>query len=202
MNILKSKWLIVLVLGAISYIGTTLFLLNKFPLKPIKSEKDYPIVGNLENKHASWNFYNPELDQLIADLTREKEILDKRAQELKDLETRVKAEHAELLQLTQTVWQLRQDFEKDIVKIKEEEVSNLKKLAKIYSTMSPEGAAKIMAELPDDMIVKVLVFMKESESAQILEVLGKSSSTEAKRVAMITEMLRLASQKVATNKTI
>jgi flagellar motility protein MotE (MotC chaperone) len=128
--------------------------------------------------------------------------LDKRAQELKDLETRVKAEHAELLQLTQTVWQLRQDFEKDIVKIKEEEVSNLKKLAKIYSTMSPEGAAKIMAELPDDMIVKVLVFMKESESAQILEVLGKSSSTEAKRVAMITEMLRLASQKVATNKTI
>lgn len=195
MKFLKSKWLIIIIAGAVSYIGTTLFLLTRANLNPLKQKENVQFVGSYENIRASWNFHNPELDQLIDELKKEKVNLAGRQKELNELELRLKTEYAELLQLTQTVWQLKQDFDREVIKVKEDEQSNLKKLARIYSTMAPDNAAKILNELTDEMIVKVLVFMKESESAPILEAMGKNNPADTKRAALITEKLRLASQK-------
>ncbi len=197
---MQSKWLLIIICGAVSYIATTFFLLKRINLGPTPKTDDYHVLGSYDNLKASWNFHNPELEQLVSELKREKEALAERQRELNDLELRIKTEHAELLQLTQTIWQLQRDFEQDVIKISEEETSNLKKLSKIYSTMTPDAAAKILAELTDEMIVKILVFMKESETAPILEALGKNDPKDTKRVAILTEKLRLATKNNSVSK--
>ncbi|MGC8744152.1 MAG: MotE family protein [Verrucomicrobiia bacterium] len=194
MKFLQSKWLLIIAAGAISYIATTLILLNKIHFGQNQNSDETHIVGSYENAKASWNFFNPELEQLVGELKREKEALSNRQNELNEMEIRIKTEYAELLQLTQTVYQLQRDFEQDVIKINEEESENLKKLSKIYSTMTPDSAAKILAQLTDEVIVKILVFMKESESAPIIEALGKIDPNNSKRAAIITEKLRMASK--------
>jgi hypothetical protein len=57
--------------------------------------------------------------------------------------------------------------------------------------MTPDGAASILKEMTTDQMVKILVFMKESETGPLLEMLAKTGPDEARRVAEITERLRL-----------
>ena len=75
-------------------------------------------------------------------------------------------------------------------RVKEEEAPNLKKLARLYSTMSIEGASAILRELDDAVVVKVMSFMKEDQSAPLLEAMAREGETQAKRAANIAEALR------------
>ena len=142
---------------------------------------------------VGWDFSNPEIDQLIAELKMEKEGLALREQQLKELATRLAAERSEINQTTQAVNRLEKEFDERIVRVRDEETANLKKLAKTYAAMSPEGAATILKQMEDDQIVKILVFIKEGDSAPILEAFAKSGEADAKRVAMISERVRVAS---------
>jgi len=90
------------------------------------------------------------------------------------------------------VHQLQADFDQNIVRVTEEETGNLKKLAKIYSAMAPDSAANIFAELEDVAVVKIMVFMKEQDTAAVLESLSKKGKAEAMRAAALSEHLRLA----------
>jgi len=130
---------------------------------------------------------------LIAELKMEKEGLALREQQLKELATRLAAERSEINQTTQAVNRLEKEFDERIVRVREEETANLKKLAKTYAAMSAEGAAAILKQMEDDQIVKILVFIKEGDSAPILEAFAKSGEADAKRVAMISERVRVAS---------
>ncbi len=141
---------------------------------------------------ASWEFTNPEADQLIAELKVEKKSLEKKEQQLNELAVRLDAERAEINQATQAVHQLQVDFDKNVVRVRDEEIANLKKLAKVYAAMAPDSAASVLAEMDDSAIVKILVFMKEDETAAVLESLAKKSPTDAKRVANLSESLRLS----------
>ena len=134
---------------------------------------------------------------LISELKKEKETLAAKEKELKDLALRLQTERAELGQITQTVQQLQADFDQNITRVRDEEAANLKKLAKTYSAMTPDGAATIFKALEDPTVVKVMTFMKESETAPILEIMAKQSDAQAKRVAGLLERLRLA---VSNNK--
>ena len=93
--------------------------------------------------------------------------------------------------MTQTVYRLRQDLEATVSRVTEEEAVNLKRLAKVYAAMSPAGAARILKEMDDDQIVKILALMKEAESAPILEGFGQGEKQEAKRAATLSNRLRL-----------
>ena len=75
-------------------------------------------------------------------------------------------------------------------RIKEDEAGNLKKLAKMYASMEPAGAAKILRELDDAVVVKILTLLKEPETAQILESFTRMGEAETKRAAALTEHLR------------
>jgi hypothetical protein len=66
--------------------------------------------------------------------------------------------------------------------------------------MTPEGAALIMKQMEDDQIVKFMVFMKDGETAPLLESFAKLGDTEAKRAAAISERLRTAIYRSATPK--
>jgi flagellar motility protein MotE (MotC chaperone) len=188
-KILQSNWMCA-VIGAISYLVTTVLV---WPAPHVPARLARATIGRgMGAPDASWNFWNPEVDQLIADLQVQKRTLASRQQELSDWAGRLEVERQEISAITQTVARLQQDFDQQVVRVRETETTNLKKLAKIYSAMSPDGATTILKELPDEQVVKILMFMKDTETAPILELLAKQGQGEARRAAMITERLRLA----------
>lgn len=173
-------------------LGGLSFLLTMFAVieKPLKASAT-PVEHTPEQKVAGfWDRHNPETDQLLKEIQTEREYLTKKAAELRDLETRLAAERAEINQITQRVAQLQFEFDQTIIRIKEEEVPNLKKLARLYSTMSIEGASAIIRELDDLVVVKLMSFMKEDQSAPLLEAMAREGETQAKRAANIAEALR------------
>ena len=139
----------------------------------------------------SWNYQNPELNEVLAELERERQAVHTRAAELDALEARLKSERQEICGVTQTVWQLRADLDSMVNNVTEAETANLKKLAKVYSSMAPENAGRILKEMDDSQIVKILAVMKETDSARILENMGQGAEEQAKRAALLSNRLRL-----------
>ncbi len=193
MRLFQSPWT-ASSLGVIVYLAV--FVMAWKP--PAIPEED-PGAAAPSAAGPSWSFQNPEVDLLIGELKREKEAVAAREKELKELAERLRIEHAELLQLTQAVQQVQAEFDQNITRVRAEEAANLKRLAKTYAAMSPAGAASVLKAMDDSTVVKVLLFMKDSETAAVLEVLAKQSPADAKRAAAISERLRLSLSEPAKN---
>jgi flagellar motility protein MotE (MotC chaperone) len=131
------------------------------------------------------------MSRILAEIKEEREALQKRASQLDDLQARLNAERQEIGVVTQTVYRLRAELDETVTRVKQEESANLKKLAKVYASMSPEGAGRILRVMDDAQIVKILALMKETETAPIIENLGQGSEANAKRAALISNKLRL-----------
>ncbi len=184
-KILQSGWFCALI-GGVSYWGATVAVWRT-PVIPRPTS-----MALREALKPSWEFNNPELDQLITDLRAQREALTTRERQLNELAVRLQAEREEIGIVTQRVAQMQMEFDRNVVRVREEEAPNLKRLAKIYAAMSPDGAVSILKEMKDDEIVQILAFMKDSETAPILELLAKVGVAEAKRAAQISERLRVA----------
>ncbi len=185
--LLKSPWVIALT-GGLLYLATTaaLFRPGQFeslatPVEAAVSTSDSP----------SWSFRNPEFEQWVEELKHEREALAQRAQQLQELQTRLEAERQEILTVTQTVHQLQMEFDKNVVRIKTQELDNLKRQVKVVGGMSPEGAAAMLNEMPEDQTVAVLFMLKPDASSIILDTLSKMGKTEARRAAQLTEKMKL-----------
>lgn len=189
-KLLTSPWTSVPV-GALLFLASMLFFW-KTPLPPAadRAPPKTPFQG------PSWDFTNPEADQLMTELKSEKGALALRKQQLDELESRLNAQRQELADATNAVRKLQDDFDKSVVRVQEAEVPNLKRLAKVYGGMTPDSASTVMGQLDDTVIVKILSFMKDNETAAILETLAKKGPAEAKRAAAISEHVRLS---VASN---
>ncbi|HZQ48494.1 MAG TPA: hypothetical protein VFC07_15870 [Verrucomicrobiae bacterium] len=196
-KLLTSNWTTALV-GVVVYLSATVAFW-KTPVRP-PGFGSAALSAAAHRTGASWEFTNPEADQLIAELKVEKKSLEKKEQQLNELALRLEAERAEVNLVTQTVHQLQMDFDKNVVHVREEETANLKKLAKVYAAMTPESAASVFAELDDPSVIRILVFMKEGETAAILESMAKKGASEAKRVASLSESLRLSASRNNTSK--
>jgi flagellar motility protein MotE (MotC chaperone) len=198
MRILKSNGMPVL-LAVLSYSATTVLCWHT----PMPAAAESEMVESSRPAEPSWNFRNPEITQLVLDLSREREAVTQRQAQLDELASRLQAERQELNQVTQNVFRMQREFDRNVLRIRDEETANLKKLAKIYATMSPDGATTILKEMEEEQIVKIMVFMKENETAPILETLAKSGTDQAKRAALISERLRLSISRpsTASNKT-
>jgi flagellar motility protein MotE (MotC chaperone) len=146
----------------------------------------------------SWDVNNPEADLLMSELKIEKKSLDQRKQQLDDLERRLHTERAEVGQVIQSVRQLQGDFDKAVLRVKEEETGNLKKLAKVYAAMTPETAASVLEQLDNEAIVKIMLFLKDGDTAAILEAMAKKGDVEARRTAQISEQIRLSAHSPTT----
>jgi flagellar motility protein MotE (MotC chaperone) len=182
-RLLQSGWFCMLA-GAVLYWGVTLSLL--MGAKPPPANQ-FANEGPVWNKGPSWDFFNPELDRLVDELKKEKLALNQRAKNLDELEARLQAERAEINQVTQTVYQLRFEYDKNYLHVREEEALNLKKMAKLYAAMSPEVAVSLFKEMTDDDVVKILVLMKDTDAVTILESLAKQGEAETRRVAALTD---------------
>jgi flagellar motility protein MotE (MotC chaperone) len=195
MKFLQSSWVICLI-GCAAYLGTTLAVLNPKAVHPVHAQEPEEGEGHGGAGEAvltgpSWDFNNPEVDQIIAELRAEKASLADRERQLNELSARLRSEQREMIAATQNVHRLQAEFDRNVTRVREEETANLKRLAKLYATMSPDGAAAVMRNLEDDQMLKILVYMKEVEIAPILELIAKGGAEDAKRVAGISERLRL-----------
>lgn len=193
-KILQSSWMTALI-GAIVYLGTTIALW-KTPTPPPHAKAIEALMSKAPK--PSWEFDNPEVAQLIDDLTAQKSAMQTREKQLDELAARLKAERDEVNGVMASVTKQQAEFDKNVVRVREEELLNLKKLAKIYAAMTPEGAVAILKELNDEDIVKIFALMKDSETAALLELLGGRGQPEAKRAALITEKLRLTISRAPT----
>jgi flagellar motility protein MotE (MotC chaperone) len=185
-KLLTSPWTSVPV-GALIFLASML-LFWKTPI-PAPVERARPATAF---HGPSWEFTNPEADQLITELKSEKGALALRKQQLDEMESRLNAKRQEVDAATLAVRKLQDDFDKSVVRIQEAEVPNLKRLAKVYGGMTPESASTVMSQLDDSVIVKIMSYMKDTETAAILETLAKKGPAEAKRAAAISEHVRLS----------
>lgn len=200
MRFLQSSWMAMLI-GMLSYAGTTWFALRPNQLvAEIKAAREAAGSKGAGPLQPSWGFKNPEVDQVLEELREQRKALDVRAQQLDELEARLKSEQQEIATVTQRVATVQAMLDKTVLRVREEETANLKKLAKMYSAMTPAAAALIMNELEDDQAVAILGLMKETECALILEIIGKTDKEGARRAATISNRLRLLLLKDPTAK--
>jgi flagellar motility protein MotE (MotC chaperone) len=185
-KLLTSPWTSVPI-GALLYLASMLlFWKTPHPSAMDSGSARAAVAG------PSWNFSSPEADQLMTELKSEKGALALRRQQLDELASRLGIEREELAAATAAVRKLQDEFDKSVTRVQEEEVPNLKKLAKVYAGMTPDAAATVMTQLDDAVVVKIMLYMKESETGAILEIMAKKGPAEAKRAAEISEHVRLA----------
>jgi flagellar motility protein MotE (MotC chaperone) len=194
-KLLKSGWLASLI-GAFLYLGTTA-LMWRLPATPDPGSAEVPPATAAD---ATLDFRNPELDLLVEELKQEKEALAKRQTQLNELAERLRIERLELAQVTQRVHYAASQFDSNVVRVLDEEQTNLKKLARTYAAMSPEGAAAVFRQMEEETLLKILALMKDAETAPILESIAKQGELEAKRVAVLSERLRLSFPKTNDSK--
>ncbi|MGE3311695.1 MAG: MotE family protein [Limisphaerales bacterium] len=192
-KLLQSPWTVLMVAMTL-YAGST-FMFWKSPKLPkvnVTGPDGTPIVQAPVVEHGpSWDFSNPEVDLLVRELRQERAAIAARSKQLDLLAARLQAEQAELRDATQAVHQLQRDFDLGVARVKESEAANLKRLARVYSTMEPDGASAILKQLDEVTVVKVLSFMKEDQIAAILTAIARTGDPDTRRVAVISERLRL-----------
>jgi len=186
---LTSSWVVALV-GCLIYLATTALLIRPAQFAGVRSVLAAANKLTPDND-PSWKFKNPEFDQWVAELKMEKSDLDTREQQLQALQTRLDAERQEFSTATQTVYQLQAEFDRNVVRLKSQEITNLKQQAKVIAAMSPEGAASMIAQMADDAVVRLLAVMKPDEASLLLDALSKQGVGGAKHAALIAGRLRM-----------
>jgi flagellar motility protein MotE (MotC chaperone) len=182
-------------LGLVLYLATTVLT-----WRPGTGADGTHKAKDAESATPSWVFHNPEVTHLIDELRRERAALAEKEKILAALSARLEVERQELNQLTQNVQSLRMEFDQNVIRVHDQEVSNLKKLGKIYAGMAAENAAPILRQMDETALVKILGSMKESESGPILEVMGRGGEAESKLAATVSERLRLLLPAAANSK--
>ena len=196
-------------IGGLLYLAVTAALILKGykppappPAKVAKVvEKDgvsgAPLAGKtadeLNGMVQSWNYYNQDIEFLITYLKETSNLFRIRQKDLDELGQRLAAERAELASVTQSVARLRDDIDKQVIRIQDDEIINVKRLAKTYAGMEPSSAAKVFAELDEKLVVKVMSQMKDDQNAAILDALAKTNAQGAKLAAALSDKLRLVS---------
>ena len=191
-KILQSEWA-GSVVGAIIY-----FLVLAFSWHPPPVVEESANVPVVKKNQLILDPLNPEIEQVMEELKSKKLALDKREAQLLELAARLQNEREEIDAVTQSVYRIQQQFDSSILKVRDAEVANLKKLAKTYLSMSPEGAAMTFKTMDDDSVAKILRNMKEIDAAQFLDALSKQGPDAPRRTARIVERMRVAISESAT----
>ena len=189
MKLLQSP-LVICLLGCLTYLGTTAAVLSSARFEVETTVIEDEIQKFAPGNDPSWKFRNPEFEQWVADLRVEKAALEVRKVQLGEWETRLVAQRQELSTVTQKVAQLQAEFDKNVVRLKDAEVKNLKRQAKAVAEMTPDTAAKMLDQMTDDDIVRLFSAMKSDQVTLLLETLGKQGKGQTRRAAAITERMR------------
>jgi flagellar motility protein MotE (MotC chaperone) len=195
-------------IGALLYLAVTAALILKGYKPPAPSPiskaarvedsagvSGAPLAGKsadeLNGMTPSWKYYNTDVEFLIEYLKQTSNSFRTRQKDLDELGQRLVAERAELAAVTQSVARLRDDIDRQVLRIQDDEAINVKRLAKTYAGMEPSSVAKVFAELDEKFVVKVMSQMKDDQNASILDALAKAGAQGAKLAAALSDKLRL-----------
>jgi flagellar motility protein MotE (MotC chaperone) len=194
MNRILQSPAAVVILGGLMFFFTMFMMLSTVHFGPVATAAKVPLMAEDD---PSWKFRNPEIDQWVAQIKDERESLATREQQLQEWEARLAAESRELSSVTQAVSKVQADFDQRVLLFKDQEKENLKKQLKVVAGMSPEGAAAMLNEIPDDDVTKLLFAMKPDNSAAILDAMSKLG--QARRAAALAQRLKDVLPMSATN---
>lgn len=148
-----------------------------------------------ELQKKGWDFWTVAMSNLSTEVTENREILKKRAEELDQREERVKAAEKELEKARTDIDALRKEISNRVIEISADEMTNLKKLAQTYANLTPRAVVAIIREMDDATAVKILSLMKPDVVGPIFEEMSKMSGgadgSLARRAAVLSEKLRL-----------
>jgi flagellar motility protein MotE (MotC chaperone) len=194
-KIVQSPWLVVL-LGIVLGLGTEAgLLISKIGgLKP-QQPLELDLTGVPDK--IQWSFLTPALDEMREELRTRLEKASARESELDEYAMRLQAERSEIEKLKSDLESMRTELTGTFFEIQSVEEKNLKTLANTYTGLSPTAALAIFREMDDEMVVKILAFMKPEPVANILEEMTKTMDGDeslAARAASISNKLRLKRQ--------
>ncbi len=152
-------------------------------------------VNHVSEDNADYLEYSSLLDELKVKRERligKEKVLEKQSQRINELETALR-------QTRKTLEGLQQSTSDRIVKMEEDERKNLKKLSKMYGLMEPGQASKILEGMDDEIIVNILMGMKERQAAKLLGSFASQNATLKKRAATISKKMRTLSWNSAEN---
>jgi flagellar motility protein MotE (MotC chaperone) len=194
-RLLTSTWFTALA-GGLVYLGVTAALLSPAKFAGFKLAEAADISADDD---PSWRFRNPEFDQWVAQIKEKQASLDQRQEQLQKLATRLASERQEIYALTQTVAQLQQNFDRDVIRFNAQQMDNAKRQAKLISTMSPDGAVAVLDQMGDTQAVQMLYVMKSDVVSAILDTMSKRGPAGARHAAELTLMLRQVLPTAQTN---
>ncbi|MCS7091245.1 MAG: hypothetical protein NZM03_11115 [Limisphaera sp.] len=199
-RVLQAPWMAAFV-GGLLYLGVTFALLS--PARLNLNPERRPVSAGRPPRPAddlpSWRFRNPELQQWIVELQRERQALAQREEQLKELAMRLEAERQELILITQTVARLQAEFDRNIIRFQETQAEQFKRQAKLLTGMSVEGQLALLQQMPDDDVVRLLALMKNDDVSQLLDMMSKGGPAEARRAVLLTEKMRRLLPPAGTN---
>jgi len=194
-RILQSPATVVAVAALLFFI-TMFAVLRTVPLGQVAAAAKAP---KMAEDDPSWKFHNPDIDQWVSQIKDERDALALREQQLKEWEARLAAESREISAVTQAVSRTQEAFDKRVLLFKDAEKDNAKKQLKVIADMTPDGAAAMLNEMPDDEVAKLLYVMKADVSGAILDAMSKLGSAPAKRAATLAQRLKDVLPMAATN---
>src|SRR5262245_50888104 len=97
MSLLKAR-ITAIMMGGLSFLLTMFLLLTK-PLQATVAAQETSEEED-GTPESFWKVHNPEIDVLLNEVRREKETMAKREAQLRELETRLQAERAEINTVT------------------------------------------------------------------------------------------------------
>jgi flagellar motility protein MotE (MotC chaperone) len=204
---LAAPWFLAVVGFVINMVCTVVLLnsgVSKLPKPDFTPQPDPVEVAATEAKAAEeaapppqlWSFKTNAVDELIAELKKEREAIIEEQKDLAAMSSQVTAERQEVEKVKNEIIRLRSELEARIVEIADSEKENLKNLGQTYTAMLPAGAAVILRELDEDAAVKILAQMKAKNAALVLGEMARivdknSDEPPARRAARISDKLRL-----------
>lgn len=204
MKFLRSRWFIAILALLLGVGIQTFVLLSRVATLNVPPPGDPAgVVTNAPPERINWDFLTPEIEELRKELKERLETVARREEELQDYDKRLKAERGEVDKLKHEIEAVRDDLSHRLIEIEVSEQKNLKTLAATYSGVQPTAALAIFKEMDDEMVVKILAFMKPDPVGQILQEMARTKDGEgtlAGRAAAISYKLRLLHQvKAETN---
>lgn len=118
-----------------------------------------------------------EIDTLQR-LAERRELIERRERELQQKENLVKAAEQRLDQKIGQMQEIEKQLQGLVQRYDEKKKGEIEQLIKIYTAMKPKDAARIFNDLSPDILVPVVVGMKENKLAPILALMDDKKARE------------------------
>ncbi len=176
-----------MIAACVMFFLTMFLLLHALPLGVVTAAAK---EAQMAEDDPSWKFHNPDIDQWVSQIKAERDALAVRDQQLKDWEARLTTESREIAVVTQAVSRTQAEFDKRVLQFTDQQKDNVKKQLKVISDMTPDGAAAMLNEMPDDEVARLLYMLKADVSGAILDAMSKAGGVTARRAAALTERIK------------